>query len=193
MSSIQGSNSTQSFSTEFMTANSLFNNKNTDIMVLMQAVGLSTYKTAEGATKNKMFEMHRQNGRAELANQAKTLEEKLKTAAKNASASDTDKLKDKGWSDGKAIAEELAGVYAKLGINGEYGNKLKTGELTLKDIEAAATSTKGVTDSTTSANQMLNLELSSLNNFLNMALNFVTKALENLKNNMGTILQGMGR
>jgi hypothetical protein len=193
MSSVQGSSPTQSFSVEFKKANSLFADKNTDIMVLMQAVGLSTYKTAEGATKNKMYEMHRQNGRAELANQAKTLEEKLKTAAKNASASDTDKLKDKGWTEGKAIAEELAGVYAKLGINSEYGNKLKTGELTLKDIEAAATSTKGVTDSTTSANQMLNLELSSLNNFLNMALNFVTKALENLKTNMGSILQSMGR
>jgi hypothetical protein len=180
-------------SVEFKQAHSLLSNKNTDIMILMQAVSMSTYKNAETAAKDKVGDMHKQNGRAELANQAKALEEKVKAAAKNASAADKDKLSGKGWTEAKTHASQLKEVYKQLGVNGEYLSKLDSGDFTLVDLDAMQTTTKGVIESTTSANQMLNLALSSINNFLNMALNFMTKVIENVKTNMGMILQGMGR
>jgi hypothetical protein len=179
--------------TEFKTAHTLMLNPKTDIFTLMTAVGMNTQKVADVAARGIVSDMHKQNGRAELANQAKALEEKIKAAAKNASAADKDKLSGKGWDTAKADAAKLKEVYKQLGVNGEYQSKLDSGDFTLLDLEAMQTATKGVSDSTTSANQMLNLDLSRVNNFLNMALNFLTKVIETIKTNLGMILQGMGR
>ena len=180
-------------STEFKTAHSLVLNSRTDINTLMSAVGMSTYKVADTTARGLVGDMHKQNGRAELANQAKALEEKIKATAKNASAADKDKISGKGWDTAKADAAKLKEVYKQLGVNGEYLSKLDSGDFTLLDLEAMQTATKGVNDSTTSANQMLNLDLSRVNNFLNMALNFLTKIIETIKNNLSMIMQGMGR
>lgn len=182
-----------STSTEFKTAHSLVLNPKTDINTLMQAVGMSSYKVADTSARDKVGDMHKQNGRAELANQAKALEEKIKAAAKNNGAADKDKVSGKGWDTAKTDAAKLKEVYKQLGINGEYLSKLDTGDFTLTDLEAMQTASKGVVESTTSANQMLNLDLSRINNFLNMALNFLTKVIETIKNNLSMIMQGMGR
>lgn len=180
-------------STEFKTAHALMLKPGTDINILMMAVGGSSYKVADTAARGLIGDMHKQNGRAELANQAKALEEKIKAAAKNASAADKDKISGKGWDTAKADAAKLKEVYKQLGVNGESLSKLDSGDFTLLDLEAMQTATKGVSDSTTSVNQMLNLDLSRVNNSLSMALNFVTKILETIKANNSMILQGMGR
>jgi hypothetical protein len=187
------SNPLASLSTEFKTAHSLMLNPRTDINTLMMAVGMNTQKVADAGARAIVSDMHKQNGRAELANQAKALEEKIKASAKNAGAADKDKVSGKGWDTAKDDAKKLGDIYKQLGINGDSLKKLETGDFTLLDLEAMQTTTKGVSDSTTSANQMLNLDLSRINNFLNMALNFLTKVIETIKNNLSMIMQGMGR
>jgi hypothetical protein len=180
-------------SAQFKQAHVMVLAKNTPIESLWLAVSGSSIKIADDSQRGILGEMHKQNGRAELANQAKALEEKIKAAAKNAGAADKDKLSGKGWNTAQDDAKKLAEVYKQLGINGGDLKKLETGDFTLLDMEAMQTTSKGVSDSATSANQMLNLELSKQNNFYNQSINLATKAVENLKSLASMILGTMGR
>lgn len=159
--------------------------KKFDVVELFAMLGVAAHNMTEKKATVYAEKMAQNVGRGELANAAKTAENKATAMIVDKKVDTAAKLNTKTLTDeDKKVLNDMADSFAQLGINGEYLSKIRTGDITKSDLEAMATATKGKQDSIASQQTMDNLEVTKLTNALSNAINLITKMLDTLKANM---------